>query len=426
MSNLGEKLVLKKHIKNETDFRGIVLLGFVFVVAFVQYRFSRGQGTVVFPLELILAFIVSIMQRTTNIGKYFAVNLYLFYTVYKIVVSFAFVEKVTGNLKGIFYKELGIIILMMVFMNATSEVKILEGIRNIGIISSLIGCVEFFLKTSFFIKFVSVESRIFLRASLGTDASRVRTFLMHPIICAVFCVATFALLLYIPLKSSTAGYFAKLATIICLIGTQSRSGWVAFLIMVILSLMKRVEIKTILVKKTRVYIFVLVLLLVILMVCAFWDYTVDLYEILVIRISNAIDRRSAGNYNRVTMIKRGIAEWSDFSFTNKLFGKGAGYAIHYLRKNPIRGWSKAVDNTYITNLLDFGLVGLIQLLVIVLYSIITFFKGNNNVIKACSIGLIGMFVAGFFFDMFSWYSVTLVLASFLVGSSSANKGGSNV
>ena len=60
----------------------------------------------------------------------------------------------------------------------------------------------------------------------------------------------------------------------------------------------------------------------------------------------------------------GIERYLTLSFGGKLFGKGSGAAFSLLQNNSINGWTTAVDNTYISTLLDYGFIGLFFLILI--------------------------------------------------------------
>ena len=96
----------------------------------------------------------------------------------------------------------------------------------------------------------------------------------------------------------------------------------------------------------------------------------------------------------------------------KSFGSGNGYAYDFLLTHPIRGWNGAVDNQYLTVLMDFGLVGIVFLFSLIYYAFKKTISSENEINQLCALCLLAMFISGFFYEMFSWIFVTLLFCLF--------------
>lgn len=87
------------------------------------------------------------------------------------------------------------------------------------------------------------------------------------------------------------------------------------------------------------------------------------------------------------MIRNGLNDWMRSGLIQKLFGGGATYAIDYLKNYTIRGWNTAVDNQYLTILMNFGLVGEVLFLYLA-YKIATItLKAKNSKIEFWGINM---------------------------------------
>lgn len=102
------------------------------------------------------------------------------------------------------------------------------------------------------------------------------------------------------------------------------------------------------------------------------------------------------------MIRNGLNDWMRSGLIQKLFGGGATYAIDYLKNYTIRGWNTAVDNQYLTILMNFGLVGEVLFLYLA-YKIATItLKAKNSKIEFWGLTCISMLISTFFYEMLSW------------------------
>lgn len=108
------------------------------------------------------------------------------------------------------------------------------------------------------------------------------------------------------------------------------------------------------------------------------------------------------------MIRNGLNDWMRSGLIQKLFGGGATYAIDYLKNYTIRGWNTAVDNQYLTILMNFGLVGEVLFLYLA-YKIATItLKAKNSKIEFWGLTCISMLISTFFYEMLSWTMITML------------------
>lgn len=405
---------MKKKFIISVNIDVILLLGLTIGIFITQYRIVELQGYIILACELLCTIIFLSYSGIENDKRIGIVTLtYLIFCIYCIIQSIIILGRV-DSIKDIIYRQIGLLFFSMVFTKRNNFIQILFFFRNIGIISSLIGCLELFFKKSFFSDFISVETRIFATASLGTYATRVRTFFLHPIICAAFCTITWFLLIGFPLKSNLLNNVMKILTIICLLGTQARSSWIAFIITNIFYIFtsgkryKKIRIS----KKTVRYS--LISSGIILFIFAFYSKSIYTYaNIFWNRWIDGLNVNNYANYNRVTMIKIGINWWLRGGLINKLFGYGDGTAQKILSATVIRGWDIAVDNQFLTLLLDNGLIGLLLFTLILIYVVIWVIKTKNSYIIILGSCIISLYISSFFYEMLTWIFLTEPLILFI-------------
>ncbi len=382
---------------------------FVVIMFFCQFRMEMRQGYILLFLELSIGCIYW-LWKSKRLKQFTPLFLtYLFFITYRIVLSLM----ISGEgIKSIFYKELGMLFLCTLMLGENTKIDVIKRVRDFGFINALLGCYEFFTHSSIFLPYIAVKSRMFTQ-SLGTYRTRVQSVFMHPIICGVFMVVVWLCVLFFPYRKQLLNYLARISIFLCLLGTQSRSSWIAFVLVNTIYIIKKRKGKGIRLKKSNVAQACAVVFLTLIIVIIFNEYIKHICQIVVSRWMSGMNSNDAGNYNRVTMIKMGIQEWMKLGIGKKIFGSGNGYAYTFLFNHPIRGWSGAVDNQYLTVLLDFGLVGFMMLIFMIAYILKKIFTCGDNINQLCGLSILSMFISGFFYEMFSWITVSLLFCLFL-------------
>ena len=389
-------------------YKRIIIYFFIIVLVLLQFRMAARQGYVLLPMEIAIALLFFVWNGRVRISLYKRKLLFtwVLFLIYILGVSVIIDGNRISAYQNIIYKCAGMTIMayfVSMYMNHKETLKI---IRNTGGILSLLGVVECITKQSLFLQFITVESRQYMVEQLGTSAARVRLIFIQPIICAVFMVFFWLSLLYSPFKNRILNIVFGLSIIISILGTQSRSSWIAFVCVTLLALKNK--IKTYQFKKNDFYGGVIFLILCIVVVCFNWKSLHAVFNLWWMRWVAGLNTTNASNYNRMTMIRNGLSDWMSASFIQKLFGGGATYAIDYLKNYAIRGWNTAVDNQYLTILMNFGLVGEVLFLSLVYKIGIITLKAKNPRIEFWGLACISMFISTFFYEMLSWTMITML------------------
>lgn len=250
---------------------------------------------------------------------------------------------------------------------------------------------------------------------------------MHPTVCAVFIVAFWICLLHRPFKNVMLNILCGIAMIVSLLGTKSRSSWISFLICTCIYIVKNIRRKRITISRKTFFQGGVLVLFIGGGALVRRDSLYSLINSVINRWKEGFSIDNVSNYNRIVMILNGINEWKNYDIIHKILGRGNGFALNFLENNSIRGWSTAVDNGYITFLMDYGLIGLSISIFLFAESGASFFRMQNRDGECWSLILISIFISGFFYEFLSWiYVTTLMICSLVAITQCYNSENENV
>lgn len=403
--------------------RYVVVIGIICLMALLihgKYTIYEGLGEYILICESAIALFFVFFNITKKKSASVFLPIYGAFIAYRIAFGWKITGTLTSEARSVIYVELGLMIVSYFMVTTDNYDSVIKTVRVIGSANAILGVIEYITKKNMFIRFIEVSSRIYMKGSLGTSGWRVRTFLIHPIICAVFIIVTWIILLYYPYRNGLNNYILKFCLIIALIGTKARSSWVAFLVVnAAYILIKRIKNKDISIVRNQIFRWGYAFAGLIILVLCFGDRLINMYEMLKLRWMQAFNWNHAGNYNRVKMIKLGLSRWKSAPFSTKLFGFGPSYAIELLARHPIKGWSRAVDNTYLTLLLNYGLIGVGLFVFMLSIAIYNALMTRDEVVEMAALGMISLYISAFFYDIFPWFSIIAAFCLFLLGQYSS-------
>ena len=103
----------------------------------------------------------------------------------------------------------------------------------------------------------------------------------------------------------------------------------------------------------------------------------------------------------------------------KLFGNGCGYSYEFMKNNPIVFWSpsgevgkwiETTDNTYISMLLDYGIIGLALFLLILFIVFKSFLISQTKYKEMGTLILMLLFIEFFFMEGLYWPIIMFMFA----------------
>ena len=351
------------------NIRMILFFVFVMFIAYSRYQRSENVGDLMVVVEGCLILVALFLKRSEIKTMSYAFNMYILFIISRLAQSYYLTKGIEGEAKVIVYRELGTAVFLALIIANDSKEKFYLLLRNVGIFNAFAGCVEFFTRSCWFSRFITVANHQYMLQNAGTERWRVRTMFLHPLVCAVFTLVTWVILIYMPCRNRWIQILSQMAVIVCLIGTKARSSWISLVVVcIMIFFVRQVKGKSEL-SRGAIYRLGLAAVVMILMIVFFGDSIASLLEVVINRLVSALSIKDVGHYNRVTMFKFGLQEFNKAPLKNKLLGFGPDYAINMLKAHPIRGWNKAVDNTYVTLLLNYGLMGLLMHLIVLCYSV---------------------------------------------------------
>lgn len=285
--------------------------------------------------------------------------------------------------------------------------KILRGFQYGSIPFLIWGIVEFIQRDN---PIRQIFAAIYFYGDWDVETSmyRIRTLFYHPIIYGVFQVVIWCIFLYFPFKNKVADIVCKLLVILNLLATQSRSSWVSFAVVNVfyilvwaVALIRKKEEFPKATKSDKVIYGVMSSGAVAALIWK-WDFVLAQIAVLKQRMAGVFTLNIELSSNPVRLINiRNV-----FNFVKELdnppavmFGHGYGYDKLYMQEHPVYGWSDAVDNQYLTNLLDYGVAGFVLFLLLVAVLVVKYVKyGRQQIYGACILAALSFLVSTFFYE----------------------------
>lgn len=351
-------------------------------------KISRENTLLFISISLIFIymFFVSILDSEFVIKRYLPAFLLSLYLILKL------------NKGGIDYVEKS-------YINFTYFMNVL----------SLINLYQVFFHKPLLLKYMDLLD-VGFRYEFGSFSFRTMSVFNHPIISGLFFVLTFIFNYYI-LKNQYVKNFLQIIILINIFTSYSRSAWLALVLFIlILSVKKIVESfkKDKLEKRTYQKTFVKISLTVIssFLVFKFFD---QIYSVIVTRFGDSLSFNSSDGSNiyRTQAFELVISHMLNGSIKSLLLGYGAGKSSDFMLDNPILIQNfGTTDNQYTTWFYDFGLIGILICLVLILIILINFTlkKYNNWLLELTFISFI---VLSFELVFFEAWPVVIMFASFI-------------
>lgn len=289
-------------------------------------------------------------------------------------------------------------------------------INNIMMIINIYGIIEFIVKENYFVQFIMNEYRSNLHVwSFKTELYRNFTVFSHPIIYANILIIVFWINKFL-CKNKFLRYFNYILIIVNIYATKSRSSWISFAltitIYIIYLLYKANKIGKIKSKNILMITFTSVILVI-------------LYKPIVEPLSNEIIQRfcelltPSGNVSssqRLGAISYVLSEIMNGNILGLLFGHGFRSIQSLMAQTmiSIQGFLVA-DNQYITVIWEYGIIGLICSISIIIYSISIIFKDNEDTSVLLALILISIHINMFFYEIDGWLLISNIYL-FILGS----------
>ena len=225
----------------------------------------------------------------------------------------------------------------------------------------------------------------------------------HPIYYALLLTICMSILIFFPFKNKAIQLIS-----LCLVGlniilTQTRSAWICVAIVVLLFVYRSRRSNPILrkfVSKTKLQYAILTCVIIGFLIIITMRTSSAFYSEIVVLISDRINALFLGDGTDIRLAN--FIMVGNIILNNPhllITGGGLMYASSYLQNHPALGyWTKAVDNQYLTNVINYGLIGLgIYLMLLAMF--VRGFKKDYNAISSClNLSLITIMISSFVFE----------------------------
>ncbi|MDD3139563.1 MAG: O-antigen ligase family protein [Lachnospiraceae bacterium] len=311
-----------------------------------------------------------------------------------------------------------VLILMDSLFIYTQKPKVFEkGMRmilGVIVISALFGIIEAVFSYNIFEQYFVAD---YIRGYYGTELYRIASIYMHPIVCGQILLIGFWLVFF---------FYDSWKRTICLIiiafgiyYTKSRSIWggLAFSI-IIFVLVKTTEffMRHKIQKRKLFYV-------PFAMACIYLLYRIGMMDTI---INNIYERILAANGSTSVLARQSMSMHTynymihDATLIQKIFGYGLDSSKSWIYRSGIfvKAYD-AIDNSYLTILYEFGLIGLFTTMILFIRKVIKCFYKKNNTNKlydASVMAIVSCVIPVCFYDFYGWLPVYIMFIYCVVSS----------
>lgn len=326
--------------------------------------------------------------------------------------SFSFVMEIASYY---FYVVLGF------FCMKSSKEDTLLGLKLIGVfifILSLLGVIEYIMRTNIFEKYLNFKSSSIYGIEITDSYNyRVRSLFVHPIVYGN--ILAFALCINIFLFQNNKFQILNFILLtINIIFTKARSVWVLcglLLLFMLCYTYKNIKDNDKQKKKFIIIFYIVISFLIFLVVLALSGIYIPVLDMI---ISKFKDLAGSDSINQRTgVIPLLLGKFNNGSIYNILFGNGAHSSKIVMKYETVTISNfGTVDNEWLSILYDFGMVTFIFFIILYIKMIKNIFKTNNILLLFVSLVLVIFLSLYFAFDGFTWissYSLFFMFVGFI-------------
>jgi len=288
--------------------------------------------------------------------------------------------------------------------------------RNFMLLCSCLGLFEFITKKQVYMKLIHSADILRNFETMGDitlKEYRTMLFFMHPIHYSMLLLCGGIALYYMPYKFKILNIAAYLLFFLNIVFTQSRTSWILAIVAVLMIFSKK-KIKQkktfdISLKKILISIGIIILIAVVIILFMVLPVFEEAREIILKRTINNDSKSPYGARLSNLSILGQIYQRYGLRFF--FFGGGNGFAICYLRVHPtMSGWVKAIDNQFLTVMIDFGIFGFCTFMTFFGYAFYLFYKNDIQTRDISYIILFLILFSGFSYEVIGINTVYLLFS----------------
>lgn len=296
--------------------------------------------------------------------------------------------------------------------------KGMKMILSIIVLSALYGIIEALVSYNVFEQYFVAD---YIRGYYGTALYRIASIFMHPIVCGQVLLIGFWFVAF---------FYDKWKRVSCLIiialgiyYTKSRSIWGGLIFSIaILVLVKMIEffLKHRIQKRKLLYI-------PFTMVFVYFLYKMGMFDTI---INSIYERILAASGSTSELARQSMSMYAinymihDASMLQRLFGYGMDSSKSWIYKSGafVKAYD-AIDNSYLTVMYEFGLVGLLTIVILIVRKIIECFCKNKSTTKLNSASIMAIVACAiplYFYDFYGWLPIYFLFTYCVVSSKTSN------
>gem|GEM_PF-6934172 len=403
-----------KNKEKRVPYINMVVLGLISTIL-IRY-IPTSSFIYVYMLALTLISVTLILLRNIKSKKsniYTLISAFLI-ACYMLVISTAEIEYVLKRYM-IFYLVLIYCILRFMQIGPFAE-KTYRSIAMMLNVFSIANLYQTFFKIPLLVNYMDlIETGFYYH--FGESSYRTMSVFNHPIISGLFFIIVF-LINFSVIKSKPLLLSLQGLAVLNIYTSQSRSAWLAFIFVCFLYVLndRKNMLNSLLKPKVKLSVHAVRFIVVVSGVIFLIMFGKEIVEAVALRFGDSLsfNSTSGSNLQRLHTINLIVKHMFSQNIFNLIFGFGGGTVSLFMLKNPIFIQNFTTpDNHYLTLFYEFGLVGLLFYIGLILYIVYKYYKKKN---KDWSLKLSFMcfMTINFEFLFFEAWPIVLVMLAFLI------------
>lgn len=388
---------------------------FYIVIYFILMIFMN-QSIGLSYINLVSFLFLAVSAKTIKLHKCIQTKIYYIYIAYAIVVTM--LNLWNGNIS---YYRININLIGLLIMCFTTTMVLAEHsdidlfcvkIRDFSWVFLGCGILEYITKfniTRFMRNSNYVETYL-------DGEGRIMSIFYHPLGYATFLIFLFMIIQYYPYNEHRKQIAFNVLLVINLLLTKSRSSLMILVFIWIIRKFKYLNTLNLSISKKKIRELVFIIALIFIVIFAFKNKINVVVHSVIRRFLNMGVENKEGI--RAVIILNFINYLRSSPISCILFGNGIGYSYRFMEINPVTYfidgklnlWTQTTDNTYISMILDFGIIGLIIFIILIVATVKTFFSCKNMKKEMASLILISIFIQLFIMEGLYWPTIMFIFA----------------
>ena len=391
-------------IKGRIHLSKIVNIMLLLLLTFIALGAYWETNSITIFVFLIAAIILFISNPKLVMGALFRHKSAIYWSVL-IIVSFISTVLMRGSFAlSTVYIELSIFFIVFTFTRYWEPVSFFCLFRYFILILSIISLFGYIAGIDFF---------LFLKAGTGYSSidlkvgGGISTVFEYRHYYGVYLIVAFFIQVMMPFKKFANNFVAVMCFVLNILLTYTRNTWITLCLCGLIAVFHNYRGK---IKKKYIYRFLIVLLVVVILSGLFIEIAVPMIRNVLKRMADAFDTTNsdfggARGYSIIHGTLYILRRWLKYIW----IGGGSGFAMSWLKANPYEWWTAAIDCQYVTTFMDVGLLGLIILIWILVYSIRNFGCIKSSIEKLICMSLFSIGVSMFFFEVIGTCTSVFIL-----------------